>query len=110
MNFFDSEIVKSELKEVSLLQEKIYNNVFKFSSMTDDEKLKHISTLQELLEKQKVLYTRLSLSEDPEAVTMKKRIEDSAILMGMPEGMDMIIVFNDMSRVIKNMKENLDWA
>ena len=46
MNFFDSEIVKSELKEVSLLQEKIYNNVFKFSSMTDDEKLKHISTLQ----------------------------------------------------------------
>lgn len=110
MNFFDSEIVKSELKEVSLLQEKIYNNVFKFSSMTDDEKLKHISTLQELLEKQKVLYTRLSLSEDPEAVTMKKRIEDSAILMGMPEGMDMNIVFNDMSRVIKNMKENLDWA
>jgi Cu/Ag efflux protein CusF len=78
--------------------------------MTDDEKLKHISTLQELLEKQKVLYTRLSLSEDPEAVTMKKRIEDSAILMGMPEGMDMNLVFNDMSRVIKNMKENLDWA
>ena len=110
MNFFDSEIVKSELKEVSLLQEKIYNNVFKFPSMTDDEKLKHISTLQELLEKQKVLYTRLSLSEDPEAVTMKKRIEDSAILMGMPEGMDMNLVFNDMSRVIKNMKENLDWA
>ena len=63
-----------------------------------------------MLEKQKVLYTRLSLSEDPEAVTMKKRIEDSAILMGMPEGMDMNIVFNDMSRVIKNMKENLDWA
>ena len=110
MNFFDSEIVKSELKEVSLLQEKIYNNVFKFSSIPDGEKLKHISTLQELLEKQKVLYTRLSLSEDPEAVTMKKRIEDSAILMGMPEGMDMNIVFNDMSRVIKNMKENLDWA
>jgi Cu/Ag efflux protein CusF len=110
MNFFDSEIVKSELKEVSLLQEKIYNNVFEFPSMTDDEKLKHISTLQELLEKQKVLYTRLSLSEDPEAVTMKKRIEDSAILMGMPEGMDMNLVFNDMSRVIKNMKENLDWA
>jgi hypothetical protein len=110
MNFFDSEIVKNELKEVSLLQEKIYNNVFKFPSMNDDEKLEHISMLQELLEKQKVLYTRLSLSEDPEAITMKKRIEDSAIMMGMPEGMDMNIVFNDMNRVIENMKENLDWA
>ena len=110
MNFFDSEIVKKELQEVSSLQEKIYNNVFKFSSMNDDEKLEHISMLQELLEKQKVLYTRLSLSEDPEAITMKKRIEDSAIMMGMPKGMDMNIVFNDMNRVIENMKENLDWA
>lgn len=110
MGFFNSDIVKKEIEEVSLLQEKIYNNVFKFPSMSDSEKLDHIDTLQELLEKQRVLYTRLSLSDDQEAIVMKKRIEDSAVMMGMPEGIDMNIIFNNMSRVIQNMKENLDRA
>lgn len=110
MGFFNSDIVKKEIEEVSLLQEKIYNNVFKFPSMSDNEKLDHIDTLQELLEKQRVLYTRLSLSDDQEAIIMKKRIEDSAVMMGMPEGIDMNIIFNNMSRVIQNMKENLDRA
>lgn len=108
MGFFNSDIVKKEIEEVSLLQEKIYNNVFKFPSMSDNEKLDHIDTLQELLEKQRVLYTRLSLSDDQEAIVMKKRIEDSAVMMGMPEGIDMNIIFNNMSRVIENMKDHID--
>ena len=34
--------------------------------MTKEDKIKHIDLLSRLLEKQKVLYTRLSLSDDPE--------------------------------------------
>ena len=80
MNFFDSEVVRAEMTEIQELQEDVYQNVFAFPSMTMDEKKEHILLLQRLLEKQRVLYTRLSLSDDPEAVQMKENILKSKTL------------------------------
>ena len=37
MSFFDSEFVRSEMVEISELQEDIYGNVFKFPSMSKEE-------------------------------------------------------------------------
>jgi GTPase Era involved in 16S rRNA processing len=67
------------MAEISELQEDVYQNVFKFSTMSKEEQLNHVKTLEKLLEKQKVLYTRLSLSDDPEAVAMKEKISESAL-------------------------------
>ena len=67
MSFFDSEFVRSEMVEISELQEDIYGNVFKFPSMSKEDKIKHVELLEKLLSKQQTLYTRLSLSDDPEA-------------------------------------------
>ena len=108
MSFFDSEVVRAEMTEISELQEEVYKSVFKFSSMDDEEKLKHINLLQRLLQKQKILYTRLSLSDDVEAKEMKKRIMESAAMMGLPQGTDMNIIFSNMERLIDVMKEQLD--
>ena len=66
MSFFQSEIVQTEMKEISDLQEEIYKNVFSFPSMSNKDKLEHVEMLETLLKKQQVLYTRLSLSDDPE--------------------------------------------
>ena len=38
MSFFDSEVVRAEMAEVSELQEEVYNNVFKFPSMPKEDK------------------------------------------------------------------------
>ena len=38
MSFFDSEVVRAEMAEVSELQEEVYNNVFKFPSMSKEDK------------------------------------------------------------------------
>lgn len=108
MSFFESEVVRSEMAEISELQEEIYARVFEFPTMTKDDKIKHVDLLERLLEKQKVLYTRLSLSDDPEAKQMKQRISDSAVLMGMPENTDMGIIFNNMSSLVKVMREQID--
>lgn len=108
MTFFESEVVQSEMLEISKLQEEVYNNVFKFYSMTNREKLEHIETLKKLLQKQKVLYTRLSLSDDSKAQEIKSRIMDSALMMGLPKGMDMNIVFSNMEKVVESMKEYID--
>ena len=108
MSFFSSEVVRAEMTEIAELQEQIYKNVFKFSSMNKEEKLEHVKILETLLDKQRVLYTRMSLSDDPEARQMKERIISSAIMMGMPPGTDMNIILNNMSKMLDVMKQQID--
>jgi len=108
MSFFDSDVVRAEMTEIGLLQEDIYKNVFKFASMDDEEKRFHVAMLEKLLEKQRVLYTRLSLSDDPEAKQMKDKIHESATLMGLPPNVNMSVVFQNMSKMMQAMKTEID--
>ena len=108
MSFFDSEVVRAEMTEIGELQEEVYQNVFKFPSMSKEEKLKHVNILERLLDKQKVLYTRLSLSDDPEAIEMKERVMSSASMMGLPPNVDMNVIFNNMSAMLEVMKDQID--
>jgi len=108
MSFFDSEVVRSEMSEISELQEEVYHNVFEFPRMTREDKIKHVDLLQKLLERQKVLYTRLSLSDDEEAKRMKEKISESSRLMGLPPNVDMNIIFNNMTKLLDVMREQID--
>ena len=108
MSFFKSEVVRAEMTEISEMQEEVYKNVFKFPTMTKEEKMYHVDLLDQLLNKQKVLYTRLSLSDDPEAQEMKERIADSASMMGLPPNVDMNVIFNNMSKMLEAMRERID--
>ena len=107
-DFFQSDVVRAEMAEISELQEEIYTNVFKFPTMSLEDKRYHIEILERLLEKQKVMYTRLSLSEDPEAKVMKDSILQSAISMGLPSNVDVNTMFNQMSKMVEMMKGQLD--
>ena len=106
--FFDSELVKEGLEDIHGLQTEIYQNAFKFGTMSRQDKLEHIDKLTSLLEKQKLMYTRISLSDDPEAVDLKKHLQKSVELMGFPEGTDMTLLFSGMSNTIDNMRTQLD--
>jgi hypothetical protein len=108
MSFFKSEVVRSEMTEISELQEEIYGSVFRFPSMNKDDKVRHVDLLERLLSKQQILYTRLSLSDDPEAREMKQRIADSAQLMGLPANVDMNIIFGNMTKMLEVMKKQID--
>ena len=108
MSFFDSEIVRAEMTEISELQEEVYSNVMTFPAMDDDDKVYHIKLLERLIEKQKILYARLSLSDDPEAKQMCQEIRKSATIMGLPDNVDMNIIFSQMTQMISVMKQQLD--
>jgi hypothetical protein len=108
MSFFSSEIVRAEMVEISELQEEIYGSVFRFPSMTKEDKIEHVTLLEKLLGKQQILYTRLSLSDDPEAQEMKQKIAASAQMMGLPSHVDMNIILNNMSKMLESMKQQID--
>jgi hypothetical protein len=107
MSFFESEVVRAEMAEITELQEELYNSVFKFYQMDHTGKMSHVNLLQKLLDKQKILYTRLSLSDDPEAKKMKENISKSATMMGLPENVDMNIIFSNMQKLIERMKDQI---
>jgi Domain of unknown function (DUF1825) len=107
-NFFDSNIIQEELKEINKLQEEIYGSILTFGGMSRDTKLEHIEKLELLLDKQRVMYTRLSLSDDPEAVEMKENLRKSVALMGFPPDTDMNILFSSMNKTIESLKQYID--
>ena len=108
MTFFQSAVVRAEMAEISELQEEVYSNVFKFPSMTKEDQLYHVEILTRLIEKQKILYARVSLSDDPEAQKMKDNIIESASMMGIPNSVDMSKVFEQMSTMVKTLKTQID--
>ena len=106
--FFESDVVRKEMTDIQDLQEEIYGSVFNFPQMPNEEKEEHIELLMELLEKQRILYARMSLSDDPASKKMKENIQQSAVIMGMPKDVDMSQVFSNMEKMIGIMKQQVD--
>ena len=106
MSFFDSEIVRAEMVEIAELQEGVYENFMKFPYMNTADRAFHIDQLTKLIEKQKIVYARLSLSDDPDAKEMKENIMRSAASMGLPSNVDVGKLFDQMTDVISHMKEH----
>ena len=104
MSFFDSEIVRAEMTEIHELQEDVYENFMRFPYMNNADRAHHIDQLSKLIEKQKIVYARLSLSDDPDAKEMKEKIMESAQSMGLPADVDVGKMFDQMSEVIDMMK------
>jgi hypothetical protein len=106
-SFFDSEIIKEELEEINELQQEVYGDAFNLMRMSSAERVEHVENLETLLEKQKIMYTRVSLSDDPQAVEMKKNLEKSVKLMGFPTGTDMSQLFDAMDKTIEKLKQSI---
>ena len=70
--FFDSEMVQASLEEIKELQDLITNSIIEtaFSSVTgyEDDELEQLDLIEELLEKQKLMYFRCKLSKDEDIV------------------------------------------
>jgi len=96
------------LSEINQLQEQICGSLLSFGMMDRETKMEHVEKLQNLLEKQKVMYTRLSLSDDPKAVEMKENLRKSVALMGFPPETDLHLLFDSMDKTIQSLKDYID--
>ena len=104
--FFDSDIIQESIQEIHELQKEVYKNGLNIRDMESEDFQNHIENLELLLDKQKIMYTRLSLSDDPDAIEMIKNLRKSVKIMGFPEGTDMNILFSAMEDTIEKMKNN----
>ena len=108
--FFDSEIVKESLDEIRELQEIVQGDLiaqwyYGSDYEGDDEQL---DVLEELLEKQQLMYVRCKLSKDPDAKLIADSMADQLKLMGMPRGTTVEKMFENLKGAVKNLRETLD--
>ena len=81
------------------------NNIFDFKTSSRDDKLEHIEKLSTLLEKQRIMYTRLTLSDDSKAIQMKENLKRTLSLIGISPNIDMNSLFNSINETIEALKQ-----
>jgi|TARA_B100001250_G_scaffold410498_1_gene437058 hypothetical protein len=108
--FFDSDIVQDEMETINEMQEEIYGKVFDFPTLPLEEQVEHLEMLDDLLDKQQVLYTRMKLSDDPRAKEIADNVRQSAIVMGFPKNIDCNVLFANMRETLDKVRKGIDKA
>ena len=95
MNFFNSEMVQDHLQSIYDTYMELYDKSDELTSMPKEDAIKHINKTKQLIEKQKIFYTRLQLSSgtDEEASDMKHRIDLISNMFGYSNLMESLISF-----------------
>ena len=108
MRFFESEIVREELSEINRLQTSIYGKMFGFGFLSPTDRKEHVDKLQTLLEKQKTMWTRLSLSDDQEAKDTLGYLKESMSMLGFAPKTDVNYFFDTINKTIQSLRVNVD--
>ena len=106
--FFRSAQVRAALAELAEIQDDLAHTMSSPRILSDDEKKDYVRKLKLFLEKQKLFFFRVSLSEDPEAVQVKEHILDTAQMFGFKEMTGMGKFFQQLDETIKKIEKDLD--
>tara|TARA_A100001388_G_scaffold247217_1_gene206642 strand:- start:850 stop:1179 length:330 start_codon:yes stop_codon:yes gene_type:complete len=107
-DFFNSDIVREELEVINKLQMEIYGSTMQFPSMSREMKIDHVDKLTKLVEKQRIMWTRLSLSDDPEAERTLEYLKQSISMLGFSPKTDMNSFFESVNKTIQSLRVNID--
>jgi len=108
-DFFDSDIVRNEAKEMEFLQMKAMElTLGNAMSGSREDQLEYIQVVRSLVEKQQIFYTRLKLSDDPRAVDMCEQIEQGAkMLYGWWDTADVLSLMREMLSKLDQFEQEL---
>ena len=107
-NFFESDIVREELESINELQREVYGTAMYFPTMYREQKLEHVDKLQTLVDKQRIMWTRLSLSDDQEAKDTLNHLKQSMTMLGFAPRTDVNSFFDTINKTIQSLRVNVD--
>lgn len=90
MPFFDAPMIRAEIADIQLRFEDLQATIGRFDSMSVAEKKFFLQKLTELIEKQKILYMRLKLTDDPVAIGVKNNMDSLAKAFGKNSLLDIL--------------------
>ena len=107
MSFFKSELVRGDIQEMIELQQFCFRSAMNFVLLDDDRKMDYFEKLELLIEKQKVFYFRIKLSDDPEAVSVLETMKQGVVMLGATPGTPIEEMFDELSERVRQMKDKL---
>ena len=108
-DFFKSDQVQSTIAELTSLQQQLVTEMPYLPMMKPEQKKEHLRTLKSFLEKQKLFFFRISLSNDKEALQMKERLMEAAKMFGVQDEINtMDAFFNKLNDTIKQIEASID--
>ena len=106
--FFQSELVRGEIQEMAALQEFCYRAVTNLALLDKQRKLEYFEALTKLIEKQKIFYTRIKLSDDPEAKSVAENMKNSVVMLGGNPNLGVMDMFDDLLQKIEGFVKQVD--
>ena len=108
MSFFESEIVQKEAEEINLKQQEIVSRLPFIPLMETDDRIEFFDAMLYLIERQKVFYMRLNLSDDPMALRLKQEIRDAARRLGMDaDGLNMLDIYDKFRDNMESVRQQV---
>tara|TARA_B100000029_G_scaffold251069_1_gene248099 strand:- start:109 stop:453 length:345 start_codon:yes stop_codon:yes gene_type:complete len=106
--FFQSELVRGDIQEMVELQQFCFRSAMNFMLLDYDRKQQYFEALERLIEKQKVFYARIELSDDPEAKSVKETMKQGIVMLGATPDTPMQSMFDELLDKISVMKQRLE--
>ena len=98
-------MIRSEVVDIQMRFEELQSKINIFSSMPLEEKREFLFKMTELIEKQKILYMRLLLSDDPVAVGIRNNMDSLAKAFGSDSLLD---ILSNMQNRLERPAKTLD--
>ena len=106
--FFQSELVRGDIQEMAALQEFCFRSVTNLALLDKERKLEYFEALRKLLEKQKIFYTRIKLSDDEEARSVADNMKNAVVMLGGDPNLDVRAMFDDLLKKIDAFEAQVD--
>tara|TARA_Y100000589_G_scaffold332085_1_gene389126 strand:+ start:6618 stop:6962 length:345 start_codon:yes stop_codon:yes gene_type:complete len=106
-DFFQSELVRGDIQEMTTLQEFCFRCAMNLSLLDKEEKLEYFEALERLIEKQKIFHARICLSDDPEAQSVAESIKKAVVLLGGDENLNPNDMFDELLGKVRQFKDVL---
>ena len=107
MSFFKSELVRGDIQEMMEMQQFCFRSAMNFVLLDDERKLQYFDVLESLIEKQKVFYFRIKLSDDPEAVSVLETMKQGVVMLGATPDTPIEQMFDELLEKVQSMKDKL---
>ena len=104
--FFKSEMVRGDLQEMMELQQQCFRYAMSFPVLDNDRRKEYLEILMSLLEKQEIMYARMSLSEDEEAKTVVENMRNAVVMLGGDPNLTGKDMFMDLRTKVNAMMKN----
>ena len=86
------------------LQQFCFRSAMNFILLDDERRLEYFDALMTLIEKQKIFYARIKLSDDPEAVSVLETMKQGVVMLGATPDTPIEQMFDELIEKVEYLK------